>query len=401
MSYISQLSLTEFRCYAAARMAEVQSGLVVLYGANGAGKTNVLEAISLLSPGRGLRGAKVREMQRNILSSASPPQSSRPIGGEEVSPLERGLSPWAIASSVMTNIGVVKVGTGYDAIKDKRIVRVNGETAKAQTALTDYLSCIWLTPQMDGLFIEGASERRRFLDRLIFAFDPGHSGRVTRYENAMRQRSRLLQGEDRPDAKWLDALEAQMAETGIALSAARLDFIEKLQKACDAAEETYFPRAVLSAGGTVEELLQNAPALEVEDMLRYQLQESRAQDAKTGGAASGPHKSDLLVKYAAKNMPAAQCSTGEQKALLIGLILAHAQLIKAERGAPPILLLDEVAAHLDENRRAALYDLLGTLGGQVWMTGTDASLFDAIQNTGQFFHVQDARITRSRSEDAA
>ncbi|MEM6780663.1 MAG: DNA replication/repair protein RecF [Pseudomonadota bacterium] len=378
MSYLSALKLSQFRCYDAAHLNALSSGLVVLYGANGAGKTNVLEAISMLSPGRGLRGAKIQDMQKND-----------------------ALNAWAVAADVQTDIGIIKIGTGLDPVKDKRVVRINGETAKAQTALSDYLSCIWLTPQMDRLFIDGASERRRFLDRLIFAFDPGHSGRVTRYENAMRQRSKLLQGDEQPDPSWLDGLEAQMAETGIALAAARLDFIGRLQTACDQADDTHFPRAQLKSGGTVEELLGKAPALEVEDMLRYQFKESRTQDACTGGAASGPHKSDLIVHYAAKNMPAAQCSTGEQKALLIGLILAHAQLIAAERGAPPILLLDEVAAHLDEGRRAALYDLLISLGGQVWMTGTDSSLFDAIQNTAQFFQVDSAQIHQKNQGLAA
>ncbi len=332
----------------------------------------------MLSPGRGLRSVKIQDMQKNDAGD-----------------------PWAVAADVQTDVGIVKIGSGLDPVKDKRVVRINGETAKAQTALTDFLSVIWLTPQMDGLFIEGASERRRFLDRLIFAFDPGHSGRVTRYENAMRQRSKLLQGEDTPDPAWLDSLEAQMAETGIALAAARHDFIGRLQAACDKSDDSHFPRATLRAAGTVEELLAKSPALEVEDMLRYQFKESRKQDARTGGAASGPHKSDLQVTYAAKSMAAAHCSTGEQKALLIGLILAHAQLIKAERGAPPILLLDEVAAHLDEGRRAALYDLLGALGGQVWMTGTDKTLFSAVSKTAQFFQVETAQIHQENQGLAA
>ena len=332
----------------------------------------------MLSPGRGLRGAAAADMQKN----------DAPQG-------------WGIAADVQSDVGIVKVGTGIDAAKGKRVVRINGETAKAQSALSDFLACIWLTPQMDRLFIEGASERRRFLDRLIFAFDPGHSGRVSRYENAMRQRSKLLQDEQRPDPAWLDGLEAQMAETGIALAAARLDFVGRLQSACDRADDTHFPRARLQAAGAVEELLSKTTALEVEEMLRYQLKESRVQDSRSGGAASGPHKSDLLVSYAAKAMPAAQCSTGEQKALLIGIVLAHAQLMAAERGAPPILLLDEVAAHLDEGRRAALYDLLLTLGGQVWMTGTDQSLFDAVQNKAQFFRVESAAITPDSKQKAA
>lgn len=401
MSYLSRVQLSHFRCYEQARLEGLSSGLIVLYGRNGAGKTNVLEAVSLFSPGRGLRGAKVGEMQKSFFPSPPLTYPLPPEGGVKASERgERG-EPWAVAADVQTDIGIVKIGTGLDPAKDSRAIRINGVTAKTQAALADYLSVVWLTPQMDRLFLDGASERRRFLDRLIFAFDSGHAGRITRYENAMRQRSRLLQGEERADSAWLSALEAQMAETGTAIAAARLDFIHRLQSACDRAEDTHFPRAALRPGGAVEELLAAAPAVEVEDMLRYQLNASREQDTRSGGAASGPHKSDLIVRYAAKDMPAAQCSTGEQKALLIGLVLAHAALMAAERGAPPILLLDEVAAHLDEGRRAALYDILRTLGGQVWMTGTDYSLFSAITCKAQFFQVESAKITQENQGLAA
>ena len=368
MSYISSLKLHHFRCYEQAALQDLQSGLVVLFGRNGAGKTNVLEALSLLSPGRGLRAAKAMEIQ------------ARNAG-----------TPWAVAASVDTGPVTVQIGTGLEAHTEKRRVRINGENAKSQNALADYLACVWLTPQMDRLFIESARERRKFLDRLVFAFDPGHAGRVTRYENAMGQRSKLLK-DQRNEPSWINGLEAQMAETGVAIAAARLDFVQRLQAVCDASHGEHFPVAKLRAGGTLEELLQSAPALEVEEMFRYQLSESRGVDMLTGGAASGPHKSDLFVVYADKNMPADQCSTGEQKALLIGIVLAHARLIAAERGAPPLLLLDEVAAHLDEGRRAALYDLLIELGGQVWLTGTERALFSAIEGRAQFFEVEDAHI---------
>ena len=370
MSFIASLKLYNFRCYQQAALEELSSGLIVLHGPNGAGKTNVLEAISLLSPGRGLRGAGILDIQCR--------ESGR---------------PWAVAASLEGGPLTIQLGTGLDPQSEKRIIRINGETAKSQSALADYLACVWLTPQMDRLFIDSSRERRKFLDRLVFAFDPGHSGRVTRYENAMAQRSKLLK-EGQHDPSWLDGLESQMAETGVAIAAARLDFIQRLQAACDNNYSVHFPASKLSATGTLEELLKNAPALEVEEMFRYQLQQSRTRDAETGGAASGPHKGDLAVTYAAKNMPAEQCSTGEQKALLIGIVLAHARLIAAERGAPPVLLLDELAAHLDEGRRAALYELLQDLGGQVWLTGTDESLFAAINARAQFFHVRDAQITR-------
>ncbi len=362
------LNLSHFRCYNNARLESISNGLIVLHGANGVGKTNILEAISLLSPGRGLRGAKVMEMQ-SIHSK----------------------KPWAVAGELTTDYGCIRLGTGLDAATEKRIIRVNGQTARGQSALGEHMICVWLTPQMDRLFLDAASHRRRFLDRLIFAFDPGHSGRVTRYENAMRQRSKLLQNSG--DSTWITGLEAQMAETGCAIAAARLDFVARLQAACDKSASSFFPRALLAAHGMVEENLQKISALEAEENFAKQLYEARKRDAITGGAAAGPHKSDLHVVYAEKNMAAAQCSTGEQKALLIGIILAHAALIQAERGAPPILLLDEVAAHLDENRRQALYELLEKLGGQVWLTGTDYNLFSAIKGKAQFLKVKNGNIT--------
>lgn len=372
MSFIQSLQLQNFRCYDAARMEDVCSGLIVLTGANGAGKTNILEGVSLLTPGRGLRGAANEDMMK------------RPVSGEQ---------GWAIAATVETGGAPVQIGTGL-AEGGKRTVRINGANAKTQMALSDYLSCIWLTPQMDRLFIDTAGGRRRFFDKLIFAFDSGHAGRVNRYENAMAQRSKLLR-EGRGDPSWVKSLEAQMAETGVSIAAARLDFCIKLQQACNLAhsgEEMFFPKAAIHLSGTVEELLSRAPALEVEEMFAYQLEQSRKRDAETGGAATGPHKGDLVVRFAAKDMPADQCSTGEQKALLIGIILAHARLMRAERGAPPVLLLDEVAAHLDVDRRSALFDLLSDLGGQVWMTGTDESLFAAAKDRAQFWSVDSGKI---------
>jgi DNA replication and repair protein RecF len=373
MSFIAQLSLQHYRCYDTARLEHIQNGLVVLCGANGAGKTNILEAISLLSPGRGLRSAKAMDMQRY-----DSPQA------------------WGINAKVQDGAGIEnQLATGLNPQKGQRHVRINGVDAKSQVALSDYLSCLWLTPQMDRLFLEGASSRRQFLDRMIFAFDPAHSGRVRRYENAMRQRSKILQ-EGMADPVWLSSLENQMAETGIAIAAARVDFISRLQEAClkaDKDEENYFPAAVLGTKGTIENLLQNMPAIEVEQAFTYQLEQSRSQDAVVGGAATGPHKSDMDVVYKSKNMAAAQCSTGEQKALLIGLVLAHGRMMMAERGAPPVLLLDEIAAHLDAARRNALFERLNSMGGQVWMTGTDPVLFSDIQNQAQFFDVESAQIS--------
>jgi len=375
MTFIVSLKLHNFRCYSAAVLNDLGSGLIVLHGPNGAGTPNVLEAVSLLSPGRGLRGAKVLEVQ-----------------------CQSEGAPWAVSAGLQTGYGSVQLGTGVDAQGEKCVVRVNGENARGRNALAEHVACVWLTPQMDRLFLDASSHRRKFLVRLIFAFDPGHSGRASRYENAMRQRSRLLQ-EGSPDLAWLDGLEAQMAETGCAIAAARLDFVGRLQAACNMSETELFPLAHLQVIGTIEELLEKSSALEAEEMFAYQLKQSREKDAVRGGASTGPHKSDLAVMYAAKNMAADQCSTGEQKALLIGIVMAHAKLITAERGEPPILLLDEVAAHLDENRRAALYDLLEGLGGQVWLTGTDANLFTAIEGKSRFFEVRDAAIVAESSQE--
>ena len=370
MAFVQTLKLQSFRCYETAAMKNLTPGFVVLHGANGAGKTNILEAVSLLAPGRGLRLSKVMEIQ-----------------------CQHNPNPWAVAAEVETHHapGLIKIGTGLDAAKGKRTVRINGETARSQAALAPYVSAVWLTPQMDRLFLDSASQRRKFLDRLIYAFDPGHAGRVTRYENVLSQRSKLLK-EGGADPAWLTVLEAQMSETGIAIAAARVEFCNRLQQACAQSEDTVFPAAQLAVRGTLEELLAQASALEVEELFAHQLQQSRERDAITGGAASGPHRSDLYVRYAAKNMGADQCSTGEQKALLIGIILAHARLIAAEKGAPPLMLFDEVAAHLDENRRAALYDLLADMGGQVWLTGTDEDLFAPIRDVGQFFDIENSQI---------
>ena len=371
MSFVRSLSLHHFRCYAQARLDEVTGGLVVLTGPNGAGKTNILESVSLLTPGRGLRNATHDEIQ-----------------------MRGARDGWAV-SALIDNGGVpTQIGTGHDVMSSKRTVKINGAVAKSQMALADYLACLWLTPQMDRIFLDSAGGRRRFLDKLIFTFDSAHAGRVTRYENAMSGRSKILK-EEKFDTAWVKSLEVQMAETGVAIAAARLDFVQRLQKACDLAgraEETWFPKARLAIHGTVEELLQKRPAVEVEELFAHQLEQSRARDHETGGAATGPHKSDLLVRYAAKDMQADQCSTGEQKSLLIGIVLAHARLMQRDRGAPPILLLDEVAAHLDEQRRAALFDLLIELGGQIWMTGTDESLFSSAKNRAQFWRIEQAKI---------
>ena len=376
MSWISKLQITNFRNYETASIITESAAPVVLYGANGAGKTNILEAISMLSPGRGLRNAKTVDIQRQGADART--------------------APWAVAAVAQTEkFGDVRLGTGLDPKTEKRIVRVNGETCRGQNAFSEYVSTLWLTPQMDRLFLDASSARRRFFDRLVFTFDPAHSGRVTRYENAMRQRSKILKESQNPDTSWLFGIEQTMAETGVAVAAARLDFLARLQQTCDMApqsQESLFPRARLALTGTIERLLQRSSALEVEDMFKYQLAETRKVDAVTGGAATGPHKTDLRTVYRAKDMVAEHCSTGEQKALLMGIILAHGELIKKNKAVPPMILLDEVAAHFDADRRALLYDRLRDMNVQFWLTGTDRNLFDDIAPHAHIHEVSHGNI---------
>lgn len=363
---IARLAVTRFRCYASARLTP-DARPVVLAGPNGAGKTNLLEAVSLLAPGRGLRRARLAEMDRH-----------GDVGG------------WGVAATIATPDGPVEIGTGRDPDGERRVVRINGEAARGQTALADFVSALWLTPDMDRLFREGASARRRFLDRLVFGFDPAHAGRVTAYEQAMRERGRLL-SEGNGDSVWLSALEETMAARGVAIAAARLEMVQRLTRALAGAAGP-FPGVALSVNGMVEDWLGSGPALAAEDRLQAELRASRRQDARSGMTAAGPHRSDLVARHLAKDMPADLCSTGEQKAMLIAIVLAEARLQAAERGVAPLLLLDEVVAHLDEDRREALFDEICRLPGQAWMTGTDAALFAPLGDRAQHFSVADATV---------
>lgn len=375
--WLRRLLVTQFRCYDEAEL-RLDGAPVVLTGPNGAGKTNLLEAVSFLSPGRGLRRARLSEIDRRTPDMTSGPQA------------------WTVAATVMTPEGPRDLGSGRDpaqqegAIRERRLVRVDGATARGQQALAEILSVVWLTPQMDGLFREGASGRRRFLDRLVYGFDPEHSARCNAYEHALRERARLLKS-GAGDAAWLASLEESMAGRGVAIAAARLDMVERLQSACDTAEGP-FPKVDLGLEGAVEDWLRGGPALAAEDRLRDGLAARRRHDAETGGAGLGPHRSDLLAHHRAKGVSAELCSTGEQKALLIAILLAHARLLTLERGAPPLLLLDEVAAHLDAARRAALYEEILDLGAQAWLTGTDVADFDGLAGKAQFFSVHDGTV---------
>jgi DNA replication and repair protein RecF len=346
------LRLTAFRSYARAELRGLPpAGVIALHGPNGAGKTNLLEAVSLLAPGRGLRRAAAREVQRHA-------------GGAP------DTTPWV----VWAKVGAESLGVGMDPATGRRRARAQGRAV----ALTERgIAAVWLTPAMDRLLAGPPSGRRRFLDRLVYALDPAHAARVARYEAALVRRMRLLTSGRRVDAAWLDALEAEMAATGVAVAAARLDFAQRLTRAAGAQPDADFPRATLAydAGGAFAGLDAGRAALEVEEALAAALAAGRGADAASGRCALGPHRGDMVVTEAATGAPAAQGSTGEQKALLLGIVLAHARLVAAERGAPPVLLLDEVAAHLDPGRRAALFALLTDLGGQVWLTGTESALF--------------------------
>jgi DNA replication and repair protein RecF len=370
---IARLTLTEFRNYRDLRIS-APARLVALTGANGAGKTNILEAISLLAPGRGLRGAPFEELARN--------------GGQ---------GSWAIAAEIETRHGPLSVGTGWSGQSEAgdgggRLVVIDGEVQKGSGALGEHMRLLWLTPAQDRLFAGPASDRRRFLDRLVAAFDPEHGARVLVFEKVMRERNLLL-AETRPDAAWLSSLEAQMAEAAVAISAARLVGLEALQTHIgEARAESSFPWAELALEGEIEALTAQKPAVQVEDEYRRILRDSRGLDRAAGRTLRGPHRTDLAVVHGPRAMPAGQCSTGEQKALLIGLILAQARAVRAGAGVSPILLLDEVAAHLDRARRRSLLEALAALGSQSWMTGTDAQLFEAIGDFGAIFHVEDGQV---------
>lgn len=350
---VTRLVLTDFRNHRAAALAP-GSGFVVLTGDNGAGKTNILEAVSLLAPGRGLRRAPLSDMRRQ--------------GGD---------GGFGVAATLASG---GEIGTGVrPAAPDRRIVRINGAPAAA-TGLAEWLTLLWLTPAMDRLFVEPAGERRRFLDRLTLALSPGHAHHTARYDAAMRERNRLLGADQPADPDWLTALEARMADHGASIDAARRDAVAALTDRLAGQADGPFARAGLTLAGAA-----------IGDLAR-DLRLGRARDAAAGRTLAGPHRQDLSVVHLAKDQPAHLCSTGEQKALLLGIVLAHAELVADRTGNPPILLLDEVAAHLDPRRRAALFErLAGT--GQVWMTGTEAALFDAVPAPAARYRLRDGEIT--------
>ena len=374
-AFIRRLTLTNFRSYHAAQISLERAGPVVLTGANGAGKTNLIEAISLLAPGRGLRRATMDELA-----------------------FSEGDGSWAVSAEIEGMLGLSTLGTGIEPpiAEDgaaTRKCRVDRETIGSAAGFADHLRVVWLTPAMDPLFNGPASERRRFLDRLVLAVDAQHSSRVSALERSLRSRNRLLE-EAHSDPHWLDAVEHETAEVAVAVAAARTETVNRLSGALIAARDQApeFPHAEIALDGWMEKLLPNHSAREIEDRYRSLLRENRTRDAAAGRTLDGPHRSDFSVTHASKGIPAAEASTGEQKALLIRLVLAHARLIKQMTGFAPMLLLDEVVAHLDPARRAALYDALSVLGAQVWMTGADPAAFGDIVGRAQVLVVRNGSV---------
>jgi DNA replication and repair protein RecF len=375
ISRIRRLTLTHFRNYRAASVA-TRGDVVVLVGPNGAGKTNAIESISFLSPGRGLRRATLDDVADN-----------------------QGDGSWAVSAGVEGALGLATLGTGIDppgsdAPATSRRCRIDREPVNSATAFGDHLRMVWLTPSMDGLFLGAASERRRFFDRLVLAIDSEHSSRVSALDRSLRSRNRLLEVRNYDD-HWCDAIERETAELAVAVAATRGQTVTKLAAMLRArGEASAFPAAQIMLDGWMENALITEPATSVEDRYREILRDSRARDAAAGRTLDGPHLTDLQVIYAPKNVPARDASTGEQKALLIGLVLAHASLVAETTGITPLLLLDEVVAHLDPSRRTALFNELAKLGAQVWMTGADPSAFTEIGATGEIFDVDSGQISR-------
>ncbi len=371
-AYIRRLTLTNFRNYHAVAL-RTDARVIVLCGPNGAGKTNLIEAISFLAPGRGLRRATLEEVA-----------------------FHEGDGSWAVAAEVEGALGLATLGTGVerkpeDGAVGNRACRIDREPVASASAFAEHLRVIWLVPAMDLLFVGPPSERRRFLDRLAAAVDPEHASRVNALDRALRSRNRLLE-EARPDPHWLDAVEHETAEIAVAVAGMRAETVRRLAAVLASRRASAFPIAEITLDGWMEKLIPAHPAIEVEERYRALLRHNRARDAAAGRTLDGPHLTDLSVVYMQKGIPAGDASTGEQKALLIGLVLAHANLIAEMTSSAPVLLLDEVVAHLDPGRRAALHKELAQIGAQVWMTGADPVLFSEVDN-------KDATMVEVRAGD--
>ncbi len=376
---LRQLNLVDFRSYARLELP-LGGHHVVITGENGAGKTNLLEAVSFLSPGRGMRRAVLADVAR--VDSAN---------------------GFAINALVENDDGEVSLGTGTfgetPGGDSARRLKINGAAQRSTDSLTDYVRVVWITPQMDGLFSGPAADRRRFIDRMVLAIDPLHGQRSLDFERAMKSRNRLFE-EGRDDQRWYDAIETQLAEYATGIAAARVELVRLLSAMMDQfPDDGPFPKADLAPEGMIEEmLLHGVNAADIEDEYRQSLAKNRARDRAAGRTLDGPHRSDLAVFHRPKNMPAGQSSTGEQKALLVGIILSHARLVARMSGAAPLLLLDEIAAHLDAGRRAALFEIIDELGSQAFMTGTDRALFSALEGRAEFLSVSHGYVSKD-SED--
>jgi DNA replication and repair protein RecF len=370
---IRWLQLTNFRSYSRAEL-NIGTGPVVLLGANGAGKTNILEAISFLAPGRGLRRATLEDVAASD-----------------------GDGSWAVSATVEGAEGEVQLGTGIDALLEgeppARRSRIARENVASSTQFAEHLRIVWLVPEMDGLFVGPAGERRRFLDRLVLAIDAKHNARVSAFERALRARNRLLE-EGVTDTRWLDATEHEVAELGVALAAARAECVERLRAEIEIAHDpnSLFPSADLSLDGWMEAAVRTSPAIEIEDRYREILRNARERDRAAGRTLDGPHRTDLVLLHREKNIPAARASTGERKALLVGIVVSHARLVAAMHGLAPVMLLDDVSAFLDAARRDALFDLLARFGAQVFMTGVDTASFAALGRSAERFSVVPGRV---------
>ena len=387
---LSRLTLVNFRNYKYLRL-NLNKPFIVLGGENGSGKTNILEAVSFLSQGRGLRNAKLSEIKTfDFLASQQP------------SPIFINNNGWAVSAQIERAGETISVGTAvesqikeieYNELKEveRRIVHINNQKLSSQNELGNYLSLIWITPQMDRLFIGGAQHRRSFLDRIVSAFDTDHSRRLSSYDNLYRQWLQILKS-GKINTNWLISLEEQIAGVGTAIAAARREQVAKLNAFMEKNPDDFFPDVILELSGTIEKLLDEKPAVYVEDFYRESMQKLR-HSILNNDTANTLNKTDLTAIYKRKNIPANLCSTGEQKSLLLSIILSEARCLKANRGFPPILLLDEVAAHLDDKKRQALLSKIKDLKTQTWLTTTNILEFSSLRNDGQFFEVKDNNIT--------
>jgi DNA replication and repair protein RecF len=393
---IAQLSLTNFRNYEFLRL-NTNPNPVVLTGPNGAGKTNILEAISYLSPGRGIRNSKLSDIKRQIPNIANDILDDySPFGFATA-------TSWAVSSKIKKAEDILSIATGVEGVfKDingfnsrnyeKRISKLENEKLSNQSELSKYITTVWLTPDMDRLFRGPVQPRRNFLDRLVFAFDSEHAKIVSNYEHSLKEWSTIIKSGN-IDNNWLLSLEENIASFGVAIAASRRNLVSKLNNFIEKENEDVFPNVILKLNGIIENMLDKMPAIEVEDKFKSLLFEQR-KNVTHNESVDGTHKTDLKVFHQSKKMPAELCSTGEQKALLISVILAHAKSLAITKGFSPILLLDEIVAHLDDKKREALLNKILELNIQAWMTGTDIESFNSLIGKAQFFHVENAKIKK-------